>query len=338
MEKNTIKVFTLCSGYDSQMMAMERLSKDYGFDTELVGWSEIDDNAIKAHNAVFPQYKDRNLGDMSKIDWSKVEDFDLLTYSTPCTDISAQGRQEGLTEGSGTRSSLLWYTEECIKAKKPKYLLMENVKHLVSKKFKADFEKWLRVLENNGYKNYWKVLDSADYGIPQHRERVFVVSVLDDDKEYQFPNPIKLEKSAKDLLEPLDEKWLYNPTYLHDFHRYEVKEYKDYSMLKIGNVHKSDHNGGNVYDVTDMIAKGIVPTCIAHHGTSIILERLNDNNQPVIVKMSPREMFKFMGVSKEDIDKIEKEITSSTALFKMAANSIVVDVLYYIFKEMFIKL
>ena len=101
---NHLRVFTAFSGYDSQCMALDRIGIPY----ELVGWSEIDKYAIQAHNAVYPQYADRNYGDISKIDWEKVPDFDLFTYSFPCTDISNAGVQKGLEEGSGILSSLLW--------------------------------------------------------------------------------------------------------------------------------------------------------------------------------------------------------------------------------------
>ena len=85
-----LKVFTAFSGYDSQCMALERLKENYpGFDYELVGWSEIDEPAIKSHNAVFPEYADRNYGDISKINWNKVPDFDLFTYSSPCFPYNA---------------------------------------------------------------------------------------------------------------------------------------------------------------------------------------------------------------------------------------------------------
>lgn len=104
-----IRVFTAFSGYDSQCLALERLKQNFpDFDYELVGWSEIDKYAIQAHNALFPQWADRNYGDISKIDWNEVPDFDLFTYSSPCQDFSNAGLQRGGEEGSGTRSSLLW--------------------------------------------------------------------------------------------------------------------------------------------------------------------------------------------------------------------------------------
>lgn len=131
----TLKVFTAFSGYDSQCMALDRMKINY----ELVGRSEIDKYAIMAHNAIYPQYKDRNFGDISKIDWENVPDFDLFTYSFPCTDISIAGQQKGLEEGSGTRSGLLWECKKAIELKRPKYLLMENVKALIQKKVFAIF-------------------------------------------------------------------------------------------------------------------------------------------------------------------------------------------------------
>ncbi len=200
---NPLKVVTLCSGYDSQLMAIRNLGIPY----ECIGWSEIDKYAIRAHDAVFPEIADRNLGDMTKIDWSKVEDFDLLFYSTPCTDFSNAGKQAGGEEGSGTRSSILWWTRYAILEKKPKYLIMENVKALVSGKFITLFRKWLDELTSYGYTNFCQVLNAKDYSIPQNRERIFVVSILGD-AWFSFPQPQELKLRLKDMLEDkVDEKY-----------------------------------------------------------------------------------------------------------------------------------
>lgn len=192
MEK--IRVFEAFSGYGSQSMALKRL----GIDFEVVGISEIDKYAIQAYMAVHGDTP--NYGDISKIDWSSVPDFDFLTYSFPCTDISTAGQQKGLAEGSGTRSSLLWECRKAIEAKRPKYLLMENVKNLVSKKFTPYLKEWLRFLEGQGYSNYTKVLNAKDFVVPQNRERVFMVSILGD-ASFHFPKPFTLEKRLKDVLE-----------------------------------------------------------------------------------------------------------------------------------------
>ena len=192
-----IRVFTSFSGYDSQCLALNRLGIEY----DLVGWSEIDKYAIIAHNALFPQFADRNFGDISKIDWNAVPDFDLFTYSSPCQDFSIAGMQRGGEKGSNTRSSLLWECEKAISIKRPKYCLMENVSALVSAKFIKLFNRWQLVLEKLGYKNFAAVLNAKDYGIPQNRERIFLVSILDENAQYEFPKPKPLNIKLKDVLE-----------------------------------------------------------------------------------------------------------------------------------------
>ena len=146
---------------------------------------------------------------MTKADWSKVGEIDLLTYSTPCTDISNAGRQAGAEKDSGTRSSIIWHTEKAIRTLRPKYLLMENVANFVSKAHIGTFKSWMALVESLGYNNFAKVLNATEFGCPQNRERIFVVSIRKDisDKFY-FPQPIKLEKRFKDVLESnVDEKY-----------------------------------------------------------------------------------------------------------------------------------
>ena len=220
MKKMALKVGTLCSGYDSQCMALDRLKANFPlFDYELEFWSEIDRYAKIAHNAVFPQWSDRNLGDMTTIDWSNVGEVDLLTYSTPCTDISQAGLQRGFELGSGTRSSILWNVEDAIRELRPRYLLMENVPALVSKKFLPSFKKWQGILASYGYSNYTSILDASDYGVPQHRERVFMVSILGD-CDYNFPAPYLLQRRLRDVLETdVEESFYLSDKMLQYFYR-----------------------------------------------------------------------------------------------------------------------
>lgn len=191
-----IRVFTAFSGYDSQCLALRRLNIDF----DLVGWSEIDKFAIIAHDILFPEYKDRNYGDISKIDWTQVPDFDLFTYSSPCQDFSQAGKCAGGDEGSGTRSSLLWECRRAIIEKKPKYLLLENVPALTNKRNKPNLNKWLNELESYGYTNHVKCLNAKDYGVHQNRNRLFVVSILGEQK-FNFPKPIELKNKLIDILE-----------------------------------------------------------------------------------------------------------------------------------------
>lgn len=206
--QNKIRVVTLFSGYDSQCMALDRLKRDYPeFDYDLVAWCEIDANAIRAHNAIYPQWSDRNLGDICNVDAVQVPDCELITFSYPCTSLSNAGLQAGMTEGSGTASSLVWECFKIFEAKRPKYLLMENVKALTQKKFMPDFLKVQKRLNDLGYVNFWQVLNAKDYGVAQNRERVFMVSILPPPPNvtYAFPKPFKLDKCVEDYMDDINE-------------------------------------------------------------------------------------------------------------------------------------
>lgn len=190
-----IKVIELFAGVGSQAMALRNIGINY----EVVGISEIDKFAIKSYEAIHG--KVHNFGDISKME--ELPYCDLLTYSFPCQDLSIAGQQKGISKD--TRSGLLLEVERLLlKAKEngtlPKYLLLENVKNLVGKKFIKDFERWLSFLNNLGYYSNWEVLNAKDYGIPQNRERVFVVSSLEN-IHYNFPKQVELKSKMKDLLE-----------------------------------------------------------------------------------------------------------------------------------------
>lgn len=202
-----IRVFEAFAGYGSQAMALKRLQRDFSDEVafDFVGISEIDAYAIAAYEAVHGDTP--NFGDISEIDWAQAPDFDLFTYSFPCQDISTAGKQKGFIEGSGSRSSLLWECKRAIEAKRPKYLLMENVKALVQKKFMPEFQRWIDTLADLGYTSFWQVLNAKDFGVPQNRERVFMVSILGE-ATFEFPKPFPLEKRLRNVLEEnVDEQY-----------------------------------------------------------------------------------------------------------------------------------
>lgn len=209
-DKNEEKIFlTTFSGYDSQLMAADVLREWHpDFRWMCKGWSDIDKYACQMHNLVFPQFADCALGDITKIDWHEVKsslegrEVDLFTYSSPCQDISQAGKQMGLSEGSDTRSALLWRVADAVEVLRPKYLLQENVAALVSKKFMPDFLKWLDKLESLGYVSRWARLNAKNYGVPQNRDRVFCLSMRRDVAfDYQFPEPFELLTRLEDVLE-----------------------------------------------------------------------------------------------------------------------------------------
>lgn len=208
-----LKLFSLFSGIGGPEKALKRLGIEY----ELVGYSEIDKYASRSYSAIHNEPEIKNYGDITKINEKDLPDFDLLTWGFPCQDISIAGKQAGIHEG--TRSGLYYDGLRILKEKKPKYSLIENVKALTSKKFKDTFESILLDLECAGYNNYWSVLDAKDYGIPQHRERVFIVSIRKDvGKQYTFPEKEELKLKLKDLLEDeVDERYYLSDRMINTF-------------------------------------------------------------------------------------------------------------------------
>ena len=203
-----MKVLSLFSGIGAFEKALDNLQIPY----ELAGFSEIDKYAVKSYCAIHGVDESMNLGDITKIDEKALpKDIDLITYGFPCQDISLAGKQKGMfnDDGTQTRSGLFFEALRIIEATKPKIAIAENVKNLTGKKFKEQFELVLKSLEEAGYSNYWKVLNAKDYGIPQNRERVFIISIRKDiDKGYEFPNPFPLQLRLKDMLDAeVDEKF-----------------------------------------------------------------------------------------------------------------------------------
>ena len=208
-----MKVLSLFSGIGAFEKALDRLNIDY----ELVAFSEIDKYAVKSYCAIHGVDESMNLGDITKVDENFLpKDIDLITYGFPCQDISLAGKQKGMfnDDGTQTRSGLFFEALRIIEATKPKIAIAENVKNLTGKKFKEQFELVLKSLEEAGYSNYWKVLNAKDYGIPQNRERVFIISIRKDiDKGFEFPEPFPLKLRLKDMLDDeVDEKFYLGST------------------------------------------------------------------------------------------------------------------------------
>lgn len=204
-----IRLIELFGGISCQAQALLNL----GVEFENYRYCDFDKYACQSHNEIMgtndspsdiTKWKGEDLGivDTDKFDY-------LMTYSFPCTDLSTAGKMAGMEKGSGTRSGLLWEVERLLTECKelPQVLLMENVPQVHGKNNKESFDNWCEFLESIGYKNYWKDLNAKDYGVPQSRNRCFMVSLLGD-YFYEFPTPVKLEKTLDDLLESeVDEKY-----------------------------------------------------------------------------------------------------------------------------------
>lgn len=213
-----IRLIELFAGIGAQAKAFERLQTagmlPNGFEHYKV--CEFDKYAIRSYNAVHgTQFDVSDIREL-KADDLGIEDTDkynyILTYSFPCQDLSNAGKQRGMTKGAGTRSGLLWEVERLLHECKhlPQVLLMENVPQVHGKKNMADFSLWLESLMHLGYSNHFADLNAKDFGVPQNRNRCFMVSILGD-YEYKFPKGWELEKRLKDVLEDeVDEKYYLN--------------------------------------------------------------------------------------------------------------------------------
>lgn len=202
-----IKVLSLFSGIGAFEKALNRAGIDY----ELVNYCEIDKHASKSYSKIHNVDEYLNLWDVTTVDTNKLsKDIDLLTHGSPCQSYSISGKQEGGDKGSGTQSSLMWETVRIVEDTKPKVIVWENVKNVLSKKHRHNFDAYIESLCELGYNSYYKVLNAKDYGIPQNRERIFVISIRKDidDNNFEFPSGFPLELRLRDMMDDIvDEKY-----------------------------------------------------------------------------------------------------------------------------------
>ena len=210
-----MKLLSLFTGIGAFEKALQRQNIKY----ELVGFSEIDKYAIKSYCAIHDINPKLNLGDVKELHFENAEGkIDMMTWGFPCQDISVAGKLKGVKEG--TRSGLYYEGIRVLRETKPKYSIIENVKNLTSKRFKDEFAQILKDLTEAGYNNYWQVLNAKNYGVPQNRERVFIISIRKDiDKgTFEFPKPFESNKRLKDLLEETaDEKYFLSEKAIRGF-------------------------------------------------------------------------------------------------------------------------
>lgn len=325
-----LKVITLFTGIGAQEAALKRL----GLDFEIVGISEIDKYAIQSYEAINGSV--RNYGDITQIE--RLDYADLWTYSFPCQDLSFAGKQRGISEE--TRSGLLLHverllTESVLYGTQPKYLLLENVKALVSKKFMPDFQRWLDKLEQLGYNNYWQILNAKDYGIPQNRERVFVVSIRKDvdTKGYKFPSPVPLEKRLKDMLEPcVDEKYYLSADKVEKLTS-QIKEKEVSNTIRCGG--RGSLDGKHTWDIiatpVNLDKDGNARAICNNYSKQGVDNIPMLSNGYCIRKLTPRECWRLMGFTDIEFECAKLSGVSNSQLYKQAGNSIVVNVLVGIF-------
>ena len=309
-----MKVLSLFSGIGAFEKALDNLGIAY----ELEAYCEIDKYASKSYAAIHGVPESMNLGDITKVDEKKLpKDIDLITYGFPCQDISLAGRQKGLfnADGTQTRSGLFFEALRIIEETQPRVAIAENVKNLTSKKFALQFKIVLDSLKAAGYNNSWKVLNAKDYGIPQNRERVFIVSIHKDidTSGFKFPEAVPLELRLKDILEDeVDEK---------------TQKYWGNKYLETGVLDKA-------FKMKMAKLDGDISLCLtarsyASSNTQFVTRR---NGTKTI--LSGREVFRLMGFDDSDFEKAEA-VNSNSQLYKQAGNSIVVPVVQGIIQGLF---
>lgn len=375
-----LKLLSLFSGIGAFEKALENIGEPF----EVVRYCEIDKYASKAYSLIHNLDENLNVKDVTTVKTNDFpNDIDIITYGFPCQDISLNGKQKGFTneDGTLTRSGLFFEALKIIEDTQPKIAIAENVKALTGKKFKAEFKIVLDSLNEAGYKNYWAVLNAKDYGIPQNRERVFIISIrYDIDHGFHFPAKYELKLRLKNLLEDsVDEKYYlsdkmidvilssgtksyyYKPeidleiarpltSTMHKMHRAGTDNYVSDSFVKNGKKmeveeclrikeatkkgYKEAYDGDyvNLQFPNSKTRRGRVGEQIAN---TLLC---NDANGVVdglrIRKLTPKECFRLMGFDDKDCDVLTENKISNTQLYKMAGNSIVVDVLEEIFVEL----
>lgn len=331
--------------------AFEKALKNLNVDFNLIGYSEIDGYADKAYSLIHGVSMSKNFGDITKIDENSIPlPVDLITYGFPCQDISIAGGQQGLfnEDGTKTRSGLFFDALRIIEHTQPKIAIAENVKNLTCKKFAKQFKIVLQSLDEAGYNNYFKILNAKDYRIPQSRERVFIVSIRKDIDTgvFHFPEILEPKLRLIDMLEEqVDAKYFLSDKEITYMNR-EVKDGRNHWDFK----HHSDITDaynkcltanlmkGVPYNVlrigsVDLNGRDLCRRVYSPYGCSpTILTGQSGNTIPKIPvgdiarKYTPKECFRLMGFEDSDWQVLVDNKISDSQLYKMAGNSIVVDV------------
>lgn len=280
--------------------------------------------------------------------WDKNIECDMIFHGSPCTDFSIAGKQEGGDIGSGTRSSLMYETIRIVGKLRPQYVIWENVKNVISKKHKHNFDNYLKEMKLLGYKNYWEVLNSKDYGIPQNRERVFVVSILNGEN-FTFSPKQELKLKLKDLLETkVEEKYYLSEKLYNCFNSDGTGNYprgerfrqnigkgtreiantiittegnKPSCNFVINKYNNFNYKNGYIPEMFNPYhekeIKDIAPTQTTQCGSTTSSSTLLKKENFRIRKLTPKECFRLMGFDDIDFEKAS-EINSNSQLYKQA--------------------
>jgi len=359
-----LKILELFGGIGACSKALENLGINY----EIADYVEIDKYAVASYNAIH----NTSFEPQDITTWNKDIEVDLIMHGSPCQDFSLAGLQAGGDKDSGTRSSLMYETIRIVEKLKPKYVIWENVKNLLSKKHKHNFDAYIETMESLGYKNYYQVLNAKDYGIPQNRERVFTISIRNDiDKEFVFPEKQELKLRLKDMLEDeVDEKYYLSDKMIKyisaDNEKWTGNNDKSLINKKIASAINTGE-GSRRCDASNYISNeceenynlkiknntkqgylmaypgdGVYTNTSTKRGTvqkSMIQTLTTFQDKGVVLpdlrirKLTPKECWRLMGFDDSDYEKAS-QVNSNAQLYKQAGNSIVVNVLIAILNNL----
>lgn len=288
----------------------------------LVNFCEFDKYAIKSYCAIHGETEEKNLGDITKVDISKLPKCDMITHGSPCQDFSSAGLQAGGDEGTGTRSSLIWNSVKIIQQCQPKFVIWENVKNVLSKKHIHNFEKYLSTMEELGYVNYYKVLNAKDYGIPQNRERIFCISIRKNiDCGFEFP---VINNHYESL----------------DFTKYLENNVEEKYFLTEKDLQKVKGFGAN-YSFGGYLSYNKIYNTITKSYGKITGNSMKFMRNNKISYLTPLETFRLTGFEDKDFYACSNAIDSFNTTINIkekekyarAGNSIVVNVVVEIYKQ-----
>lgn len=322
-----MRVLSLFSGIG----AYERALKNIGIDVDIVNYCEILKEKSKAYSILHNVSEELNLQDVTKVNPDELEDFDLLTYSTPCQSFSLAGKMQGLEDFRGT---LFYSALKIIEKKKPKYCIMENVSNLAGKRFKNDFQAMLDALDLVGYNNYWKIINAQDF-IPQSRSRVYVVSIRKDIDNYNFIFP--QGEDTRNWWDIID---------LKDMRPLTDRQQKkiNYALgLDNGEYIKIEGEVNLEHSVITLRMSGlrfqnnrVYPTIPAYYGKGGGNFSMIAYGGKVLGGITPKNCLKLMGFEFEDGEKLSQAGFKRQSQYVMAGDSVCVPVLEAIFKNLFL--
>ncbi len=358
LDNRNVKVGTFFSGIGSPEMAFKRLKKNGIIKNyENVFFSEIDKYSIKSYCSIHNKSPDDNLGDITKINGYTLPYCDIWIGGFPCQDISMAGIRRGFDFDSNTRSSLGWQMIRLLHEIKnrPKVVIFENVAAITQQKFEKTLTLFKNELENLGYSLYDSVLCALDYGLPQNRNRYFLVAIKGK-YLYQFPQRQKLKLRLKDLIDKqAAEKLILSEKVYFDLEKF-VKS-KDYTKNKLVCKNLKDRRKKYIINLCRFIEgknycgrdtscryiqstrlwsmNGYAPTLTARSTEDMCKMIIYQDNCFFVRRISPLESWRIMGFDDQDFYKAKNSNVSNRQLYKQAGNSIAVNVIYYILKNLF---